>query len=85
MKQEVLGISNRVGKFLAGPHQQSHSWFRVSLDSLRNITVSQLSESFNFFNKLEELIRVRVRVTLGLAAYRQSVRLGEKPLETHDQ
>jgi hypothetical protein len=27
----------------------------------------------------------RVRVTLRLALYRQSVRLGDKPLETHDQ
>jgi hypothetical protein len=26
----------------------------------------------------------RVRVTLRLAVYRQSVRLGDKPLETHD-
>jgi hypothetical protein len=30
-------------------------------------------------------IRVRVRVTLRLAVHRQSVRLGTKPLETHDQ
>jgi hypothetical protein len=28
---------------------------------------------------------VTVRVTLGLAVYRQSVRLGDKPLETHEQ
>jgi hypothetical protein len=28
---------------------------------------------------------VRVRVTLRLAVYRQSVRLGAKPLEDHDQ
>jgi hypothetical protein len=31
------------------------------------------------------LVRVRVRVTLRLAVYRQSLRLGDKPLETHDQ
>jgi hypothetical protein len=30
-------------------------------------------------------VRVRVRVTLRLAVYRQSVRLGYKPLEIHDQ
>jgi hypothetical protein len=30
-------------------------------------------------------VRVRVRVTLRLAAYRQSVRLGDKLLKTHDQ
>jgi hypothetical protein len=29
--------------------------------------------------------RIRVRVTLRLAVYRQSVRLGDKPLETHDK
>jgi hypothetical protein len=28
---------------------------------------------------------VAVRVTLRLAVYRHSVRLGDKPLETHDQ
>jgi hypothetical protein len=28
---------------------------------------------------------VRVRVTLRLTVYRQSIRLGDKPLETHDQ
>jgi hypothetical protein len=30
-------------------------------------------------------VRVTVRVTLRLMVYRQSVRLGDKPLETHDQ
>jgi hypothetical protein len=30
-------------------------------------------------------VRVRVRVTLRLAVYRQSVRLGAKPPEVHDQ
>jgi hypothetical protein len=30
-------------------------------------------------------VRGRVRVTLRLAVYRQSVRLGTKPLETHNQ
>jgi hypothetical protein len=27
----------------------------------------------------------RVRITLRLAVYRQSIRLGDKPFETHDQ
>jgi hypothetical protein len=31
------------------------------------------------------LIKVKVKVTLRLAVYRHSVRLGVKPLETHDQ
>jgi hypothetical protein len=30
-------------------------------------------------------VRVRVRITLRLAVYRQSIHLGAKPLETHDQ
>jgi hypothetical protein len=30
-------------------------------------------------------VKVKVRVTLLLAVYRQSVRLGVKPLESHDQ
>jgi hypothetical protein len=30
-------------------------------------------------------VKVKVKVTLRLAVYRQSVRLGIKPLETHDQ
>jgi hypothetical protein len=29
-------------------------------------------------------VRTRVRVTLRLAVYRKSIRLGDKPLETHD-
>jgi hypothetical protein len=31
------------------------------------------------------IVTVRVRVTLRLAVYRQSFRLGAKSLETHDQ
>jgi hypothetical protein len=31
------------------------------------------------------LTKIKVKVTLRLAVYRQSVRLGVKPLETHDQ
>jgi hypothetical protein len=30
-------------------------------------------------------VKVKVKVTLQLAVYRQSVRHGAKPLETHDQ
>jgi hypothetical protein len=30
-------------------------------------------------------VKVKVKVTLRLAVYRQTVRLGVKPLETHDQ
>jgi hypothetical protein len=30
-------------------------------------------------------VKIKVKVTLRLAVYRQSIRLGIKPLETHDQ
>jgi hypothetical protein len=33
----------------------------------------------------EELITVRAKVTLRLAIYHQSVRLGAKPLQAHEQ
>jgi hypothetical protein len=40
----------------------------------------------NCYSQLtQSRVRVRVRVTLRLAVYCQSVRLGAKPLETHDQ
>jgi hypothetical protein len=38
---------------------------------------------YNHIHRL--LFRYKVRVTLRLAVYRQSVLLGAKPLETHDQ
>jgi hypothetical protein len=34
---------------------------------------------------MNENLKVKVKVTLRLAVYRQSVRLGVKPLEIHDQ
>jgi hypothetical protein len=37
------------------------------------------------FRKMGFCPYVRVRVTLRLAVYRQPVRLGDKPLETHDR
>jgi hypothetical protein len=42
------------------------------------------TETLNWLNQQLKL-RVRVKVTLRLAVYRQSVRLGVKSLETHDQ
>jgi hypothetical protein len=34
---------------------------------------------------LDFLVKVKVKVTLRLTVYRQSVRLGVRPLEAHDQ
>jgi hypothetical protein len=36
-------------------------------------------------NRATVEVKVKVKVTLRLAVYRQSVHLGVKPLETHDQ
>jgi hypothetical protein len=46
---------------------------------LKSFSTGVLRDSLN-----SNSVRVRVRVTLRLAVYRQSVRLGDKPLETHD-
>jgi hypothetical protein len=55
------------------------SWQRIHSRALATLS-SQLNcqPSANW-------IRIRVTVTLRPAVYRQSVRLGDKPLETHDQ
>jgi hypothetical protein len=43
-----------------------------------------ISATFNRLNQ-QPKAKVKVKVTLRLALYRQSLRLGAKPLETHDQ
>jgi hypothetical protein len=54
---------------------------------LDNISVVVLTRCRGEYLDLRREIRVtvRARITLRLAAYGQSVRLGAKPLETHDQ
>jgi hypothetical protein len=59
-----------------GKHQDGHL---ISGDSIR--VSPKYKSSRGFITQL----RVRVRITLRLAVYRQSVHLGVKPLETHDQ
>jgi hypothetical protein len=46
-----------------------------------------LAGDFFIYNPLVQMsdLRVRIRVTLRLAVYRQSVRLGSKPHVAHDQ
>jgi hypothetical protein len=46
---------------------------------------SDSAGSHSLTHSITITVRVRVRVTLRLAVYRQSVRLGGKPLEDHDQ
>jgi hypothetical protein len=50
-------------------------WLQMSSHSRMNMISQSVSES----------VRVKARVTLRLAVYRQSVGLGAKPLEAHDQ
>jgi hypothetical protein len=46
----------------------------------------QLLTSHNYKSQLtQKQLKAKVKVALRLAVYRQSVRLGVKPLETHDQ
>jgi hypothetical protein len=49
------------------------------------VTVELLEPSPNGNCLIRVRVRVRVRVTLRLAVYRQSVCLGVRPLEAHDQ
>jgi hypothetical protein len=49
-----------------------------SLNSLLQLPTPELDSMLT-------LVKVKVKVTLRLAVYRQSFRLGVKPLENHDQ
>jgi hypothetical protein len=66
---------------------QSNSLLQLQslLTSLRGVQLyCQIwTDSLSYFFSVR--VRVRVIVTLRLAVYLQSVRLGDKPLETHDQ
>jgi hypothetical protein len=70
LTNERTGLSFTIA---AGHRQHSHSWVRVPWDSWPYFTVSGST------------VKVKVKVTLRLEVYRQSVRLGVRPLETHDQ
>jgi hypothetical protein len=71
----------------------SRADFQLTTDnwtlSLTNQLLYVTSLSWTADNSNQELLRcqvkVKVEVTLWLAVYRQNVRLGVKPLETHDQ
>jgi hypothetical protein len=52
----------------------------ITVDSLNTSQLHCLNYTTTGFK-----VKVKVKVTLRLAVYRQSVRLGVKPLETHDQ
>jgi hypothetical protein len=57
----------------------------VIIPVLLNCTRKVVSSQADFQISTELSVRVGVRATLRLAVYRQSVRLGDKPLETHDR
>jgi hypothetical protein len=54
---------------------------------LSSFTMSHLESNYvdHFDPQYIELVKVKVKFTLRLAVYRQSVRLSIKPLETHDK
>jgi hypothetical protein len=60
--------------------QLPNIWFPSFLDYY-STAYFQLTSCHPFSN----INSVKIKVTLRLAVYRQSVRLGVKPLETHDQ
>jgi hypothetical protein len=65
------------------------SAFRTHGVSVRRISRNWTLTHFTSLHSTEVLTTlnsgIRIRVTLRLAVYHQSVRLGDKPLETHDQ
>jgi hypothetical protein len=52
---------------------------------LRILVTVEVFEPASTGDSLPTLNCLEVKVTLRLAVYRQSVRLGDRPLETHDQ
>jgi hypothetical protein len=76
---ERTGLSFTIA---ADPRQRSHSRVWVPWDSRLYCTVSV---SRLPFLSPPDYFRVRVRGSLRLAVYRQSVRLGTEPRETHGQ
>jgi hypothetical protein len=78
----------------AGDHFAPTSCSLHRLTSIWQLTTELSHSATSHFTALHSIdlltaeyfgVRVRVRVTLWLAAQRQSVRLGDKPPETHDQ
>jgi hypothetical protein len=55
------------------------------LKSFRVISHVNVESKNPTFQRSVSISIIRVRVTLRLVVYRQSVRLSDKPLETHDQ
>jgi hypothetical protein len=92
LSDEKMGLSCAI---VAGPRQRCHSRVRAPWDSGPYFTVSDSRLHFSSppttSRATAEVFHPAstregsVRVTLRLAVYRQTVRLGDKPLETHDQ
>jgi hypothetical protein len=57
----------------------------ITVEILQVTTLRPFLSSEYPATELRQFPLSKVKVTLRLAVYRQSVRLGDKPLETHDQ
>jgi hypothetical protein len=77
-------LTQQVTDWLDGLRQNSDSWFRMPRDPWPYLTVWRLWEpsDHSVCPQQQLKVRVRVKITLRLAAYRQPLRLGAKPLET---
>jgi hypothetical protein len=84
LSNERTGLSFTIA---AGSSQRSHSLVRVPWDSRPYFTVSDLKVPFSSppTTRRATVAVLKVRVTLRLPGNRQSVRLGARSLEAHDQ
>jgi hypothetical protein len=73
------GGKKTIGGFEYSQAMSTRSPCKVSSERSKNV-----GNVVNRGKKVSQLGIARVKVTLRLAVYRQSVRLGDKPLETHD-
>jgi hypothetical protein len=62
-------------------------FFTVTISYYRSQSILTAEISFRSASHSTTVckVKIKVRVTLRLAVYRQSVRLGVRPLETHEQ
>jgi hypothetical protein len=89
----VLATDLNSGDFSASRSQVLSSHLPVQNSTLNSLLTTNNQAGGHSYTSLHRLnfrlttnwVKIKVGVTLRLAVYRQSVHLGVKPLETHDQ